>query len=60
MSTIAIKNNAVINNAKSNHMTLVERFKKYIPENATVLAASEQVAFGNPTALKGFADNEKI
>lgn len=58
MSTIAIKNNAVINNANSSHMTLGERFKKYILENATVLAASEQVALGNPTALKGFMDSK--
>ncbi len=59
MSTVAIKNNAVINNANNKHLTLVERFKKYILENSTTLAASEQLMLGNPVSLKCFMEAKK-
>ncbi len=59
MSTIAINNKAVVNNANNNHLTLVERFKKYILENSVTLAASEQLVLGNPASLKSFMEAKK-
>ncbi len=53
MSTIALKNNAVVNNAKNSHISLGERIKKYFIENASTVVAAEQVSFGtSPIALK--------
>lgn len=53
MSTIALKNNAVVNNTKSSHISLGERIKKYFIENASMVVAAEQVSFGtSPVALK--------
>ncbi len=58
MSTIAINNKAVVNSA-NNHLTLVERFKKYILENSTTLAASQSLILGNSASLKSFMDTKK-
>lgn len=48
MSTVAIKNTMVMNNTEVNGKAgLVERFKKYILDNAAYFAASSAMMSGN-------------
>ena len=46
MSTVAIKNTMVMNNTEKK-VSLVERFKKYILDNAAYFAASSAMMSGN-------------
>lgn len=56
MSTIAMTNDVVMNSNASKRMTLVDRFKKYILENADTLGAAGQTIAGNPTAVKSIME----
>ncbi len=59
MSTIAIKNNAVVNNTRNSHISLGERIKKYFIKNASMIVTAEQVSFGtSPVALKSAIANK--
>lgn len=58
MSTIAIKNNAVLKNNKKSTISTLGRIKKYFIENANAFVAAEQVAFGNPAILKTLAEKK--
>ena len=46
MSTVAIKNTMVMNNTEKK-VSLVERFKKYLLDNAEYFAASSAMMSGN-------------